>query len=626
MDRSRPRRDWLAIWILWSAWCSISGWLLSAISQLDRPGYAVMVLLFGGGMILTRHYWTTAGARPLFLFRRATYRRLLPKAWVVLVALSLAGGLWYRGDNYDYLTYRFPRLIHWWWAHHWYWIETTNLRMNFSATGFEWLMAPIFVFFQSDRPFFLINLVSYVMLPGLIFSVFRGLGVRGRTAWWWMWVLPAGLCYALEAGGLGNDMFSGVYLLAAFHYGWKARDGSIPAIVLSVLSIALVTNGKASNLPLAAPWLALLLFPGRIFPGNPRAWAALLGVVPAALLISVLPTMVANYHFTGDYAGDPTDWEQMKVHNPLFGLIGTTLMIVVANLSPPILPHEIRWNLLPGGLADELAQAFPRFNASSPALVLEESCSLGIGVSFLLILAILYGLRTAAAGSKTVPPAGTKWVAVGLALAWVALMAKLASEGVPRIVAPYYLLTVGVALALLPFDGLATRRPLWRALAYFAMLTAIAVVVVTPGRPLFPYGLAESAAKVTRVSQVVMESWKKNQGLRVPRYDLFRSLRCAIPSTEKKIGLVCNDDIPGVSLWLPFGSREVVELDPAREAPGQAGLRGIRYVAVSDDFLVNKKHLSLADLTRKWSATVVQSERIPMKSNQTETWSLLQLP
>lgn len=625
MNRFRPGCDWLALWILWSAWCSISGWSLSSLAQLDRAGYVVMVLLFMGGIILTRRSWlAVARNRPLFLLRRSTYRRLAPKLWLVLVVVSLVGGLCYHADNYDYLTYRFPRLIHWWWARHWFWIETTTPRMNFSATGFEWLMAPIFVLFQSDRPFFLINLTSYVMLPGLIFSVFRDFGVKSRTAWWWMWVLPAGLCYALQAGGVGNDMFSCVYLLGAFYYGGKARDGSTQGLVLSILSIALLSNCKASNIPLAAPWLGFIYFHRRIFLRNPRVWVAVLITLPIAFFSSVLPTLVCNYHFTGDYAGDPTNWENMKVANPWLGFLGNTLMILAANLSPPLLPHDLHWHFLAQGLQQQLSQAYPRFSAYSPGLVLEESCCLGIGASFLLILATLYGLRTPASPRKFTPPAHTKWIAVGLVLAWLVVMAKLASEEIPRIVAPYYLLTLGVTLALLPFDSSATRRPLWRALSYFTLLSAIVIVFMTPGLPLFPIKWV-AVAKVNRVSQDIMENWRKNRDLRVSRFDMFHSFRVAIPPSEKTVGLVCGDDVPGVSLWLPFGSREVIELDPVHDFPGDERFHSIHYIVVSDNFIRKEKHLSIGELCRKWSATLVRAEGIPLKTSQIEPWSLLRL-
>ena len=39
--------------------------------------------------------------------------------------------------------------------------------MNISACGMEWLSAPLILFSHTDRLLFLINWISYLMLPGL---------------------------------------------------------------------------------------------------------------------------------------------------------------------------------------------------------------------------------------------------------------------------------------------------------------------------------------------------------------------------------------------------------------------------------------------------------------------------
>ena len=39
----------------------------------------------------------------------------------------------------------------------------------------------------------------------------------------WMWLLPSGYGYALEAGSIMNDMFGAVLTLTAFEYALRAR-------------------------------------------------------------------------------------------------------------------------------------------------------------------------------------------------------------------------------------------------------------------------------------------------------------------------------------------------------------------------------------------------------------------
>ena len=202
-------------WILVSAFLSCSGWLLSALGQLDTVGY-VFVLVVGlalwvvlGRKACGRLHWKLPAGK--FRWR---YTHALPALFLLFACLAALGGMLYAPNNFDGLSYRFPRLLHWIAEHRWHWIATCEGRMNISATGFEWLMAPLFAITHSDRLFFLINLVSYALLPGLTYATFTGLGVSKRQAWAWMWLLPCGYGFVLQAGSIGNDAFAVVYLLA----------------------------------------------------------------------------------------------------------------------------------------------------------------------------------------------------------------------------------------------------------------------------------------------------------------------------------------------------------------------------------------------------------------------------
>src|SRR6202453_2520482 len=46
--------DWMALWILFSAWCVLSGWGLSSIGWLNVPGVCVSFFLFVVCLILVR--------------------------------------------------------------------------------------------------------------------------------------------------------------------------------------------------------------------------------------------------------------------------------------------------------------------------------------------------------------------------------------------------------------------------------------------------------------------------------------------------------------------------------------------------------------------------------------------
>ena len=56
-----------------------------------------------------------------------------------------------------------------------------------------------------------------------MFSVFTRLGVRRRVAWSWMWLVPTGYCFLLQAGSIGNDLFGAPFALAAVDFALRAK-------------------------------------------------------------------------------------------------------------------------------------------------------------------------------------------------------------------------------------------------------------------------------------------------------------------------------------------------------------------------------------------------------------------
>src|SRR5882724_3085620 len=160
-------------WILLSTQLVGGGWILSALHQLNRAGYAVVL----SPLALVIFVWWKK-SRPLSREKRLRLRakfqrrfqRRAPQLFLALVALSLLAGCLYPALNYDANAYRLPRVMHWLWAGQWPWIRTFDLRMNISSCGMEWLSSPLILFSNTDRLLFLINWISYLMLPGLVFS------------------------------------------------------------------------------------------------------------------------------------------------------------------------------------------------------------------------------------------------------------------------------------------------------------------------------------------------------------------------------------------------------------------------------------------------------------------------
>ena len=80
------------------------------------------------------------------------------------------------------------------------------------------------------------------MLMGAAWRETR-LGVRPRVAWPWMWLLPTGYNFLLQAGSIGNDTVPTIYALAAVDFGLRAWESRrLSYLWLSILSAALLTG------------------------------------------------------------------------------------------------------------------------------------------------------------------------------------------------------------------------------------------------------------------------------------------------------------------------------------------------------------------------------------------------
>ena len=262
--------------------CICAGWILSIIHQLSAGGYAAAFLLALVAVWALRKRLFPGGFSRWNLRKlRRRFSRAFPLAFLVLALLATLGGAIHGPSNYDALAYRIPRVLHWLAAGQWHWIYTGFERVNTRAYGIEWLSAPLVALTRTDRGLFLINAASFLLLPGLVFSLFRQIGVRPRVAWHWMWILPTGYCYLLQAGSVSSDMFSTVYSLAAVYFALRAQTSArISDVCLSLLSAALMTGAKPTNLPLLLPWAVAFVPTWRLWLAHPLALAA---IIPPAL-------------------------------------------------------------------------------------------------------------------------------------------------------------------------------------------------------------------------------------------------------------------------------------------------------------------------------------------------------
>jgi hypothetical protein len=550
-----------AIWILISAWLVCTGWILSGIHQMNAAGYTVSLFLFAGLVYLfhlRNNLLLVLVPRPCKLLWR--FRHPLPLVYFIYLLVALIGGALHAPNNYDALCYRLPRVLHWWSEGAWHWIGAYNLRMDFSATGFEWLMAPILILFKSDRLLFLINSASYILLPGLIYSAFSGLGIAKRVAWCWMWILPCAYCFVLQAGSICNDTFAAVYFLSCIVFSIRSlRCNSWNDAALALLSVGLLTGAKASNIPLLLP-LAFILVP---------LWKILWNrMIPSLIIISIMmavsfaPIAWSNYRHTKDWFGDPLNSEKIKLTSPLAGVLGNAMEISLGFFEPPLLPmakyfNSITENLLTQPPLSRIKISYPRFLLSFKEIPMAQGLGMGVGV--LIIVTIV---STLFVNDKKIlyPNVNAKILGILCFVALLVLMGKLGSESIARLISPYY---CGLIAPLLTVNGVEkiVRRKLWIYLAVSLCLFALPSVILSPECPFLPVRSFLSYLEKQKPKSEFISKIKKVYMVYENRNDNLSKLRESITPGSRVIGFAGTSDESEYSLWKPFGNRVVKEVE-----------------------------------------------------------------
>ena len=225
--------------------------------QLNRCGYAVVFIIAAIVYLIFRRQRARGAGRerkPSWKKIRRRFRRPAFAAFAVLTVMIFLGGVIYPPSNYTALTYRLRVLQ---WLSHGQWYLDSHGQLPDERPRLRHRMADraAAALHEVRRALFLLNFLPFLLLPGLIFSVFTRLGVRARVAWQWMWLLPTG--YDFSAAGrqhrqrhVPDRLCAGGDLL--WLRAWKSRQPS--DLWHSMLAAALLTGAKASNLPLLLPW------------------------------------------------------------------------------------------------------------------------------------------------------------------------------------------------------------------------------------------------------------------------------------------------------------------------------------------------------------------------------------
>ncbi len=577
-------------WILLSALLVGGGWILSAVHQLNRPGYLGLFLL--GGLLAVWAVRQSAAAPGAFpraarkIWRR--WRRPLPFLFLALVLMSLAAGWLHCPNNGDSNSYRIPRVFHWLGHEQWHWIHSLDERLNIVGCGYEWLAAPIMLFTRSDGYIFLVNTLAFALLPGLIFSVFTRLGVPSRVAWWWMWLLPSGWCYAMQAASDVNDSFAVIYALAAVDLALRgiARK-NVSDLWLSLLAAALLTGTKQTSIPLVVLW-AIAIGPG-VGLLLRRPLGTLLTSL-AGLLVSALPLAIFNLRHTGVWTGlSPNLTPTSPLYgtlptSPFWSVLGNLFCLPVQNLKPPVFPWTARW----GAMLDRFLQTpfghhFSSFEAFGALSSGTSETNAGIGLS-LCVFTLVSVLAALGWRGRYAPVAVTaprfqigllRWVPFLLLLVF---MAKVVSYQNARQLGPYYVFFFP-CLLVAPGHLTLVRQQWWRIMAVLVMLSTAFLLVVARNRPLFPARtlITQIEAKYPHASGLTksLDTFFWISVVENTRAFIAHS----VPPNEPVIGYATDWSTLEPAMWLPFGQRRVERVLPT-DSPAELRRQNIHYVYV----------------------------------------------
>ncbi len=471
-------------------------------------------------------------------------------------------------------------------------------------------MASLLAVTGSDRLLFLLNALPALLMPGLVFSFLHGYGIARRVVVRWMWLLPTGHVFILQAGGIGNDANGAILFLAACDFARRAaKEHSVRWLGLSLVAAGLMTGWKTSSLPLLLPW-GVAVWPA-LSVVRLRS-ISLAGFALVALLVSALPTLALNHRHTGHWSGDPANTTGVRLASPLAGLPGNGTQAIVQNLVPPVFPWAGAWNawsgrhlepVVRGGMGDD----FPRFSLRAGELPQEEWAGLGL----LLILMLLGGSgRGLLAGGRSAWPGRAGWVAA------LVFCLGLGSEMTARLLAPYYPVLV---LPLLRCTGqtrwLGSR--IAQGLALLVLISTAFVLVVTPARPLLPlekWTASEPAECVPRMGRIATV-----YAVYAGRADSLSDLREALPDSVSEVGFMASADDAETSLWRPYGLRRVVRLEPG-QSPGDLEWLVARTDVVWPDAADEGLWLE------RWNGAIVRRQELRLKASRApEQWVLVRI-
>jgi hypothetical protein len=358
------------------------------------------------------------------------------------------------------------------------------------------------------------------------------------------------------------------------------------------LAAALLTGAKASNLTLLLPW-AIVVLP--LLPLLLRKPAATLALLLLAAAVSFLPSAALNVRYCGDWSGLKLERAGMDMKNPVVGIWGNGLLLL-KNFVPPFFPLAGWWNqsalsILPRPIVVPMVANFEQGFHVIGEMPTEDSTGIGFGLSVLILVSMLASLGR---GGRAPPaPAGLSGATVSGQLRWLVLLAPWGSllaycvkSGIvdaPRLISPYYPLLVPLLL-IGGRQAEIIRRRWWRVMAWGVLLLAVPVIVLIPGRPLWPARTVLSKVLSVKPGQRLVARALNVYTVYGDRWDSLANVRALLPPGLAIVGFLGDGDDIDISLWRPFFARRVEHI-LLEDSDLQIRQRHIQYAVVSGGYL-----------------------------------------
>jgi hypothetical protein len=223
---------------------------------------------------------------------------------------------------------------------------------------------------------------------------------------------------------------------------------------------------------------------------------------------------------------------------------------------------------------------------------MEDGVGIGFGLSVLILVSVLASFRR----GKEVPAGqrnGLKEVTIPVQWRWLVLLApwgSLLAYGIksgivdaPRLISPYYTLLLP-SLLMGARQAEIIRRRWWRVMVWGVLLLAVPVIVMIPGRPLWPARSLLAKVLSVKPGQRLVARALEVYTVYGERWDSLAEVRALLPKGLTVVGFLGHGDDIDISLWRPFLARRVEHI-LLEDTPEQIRQRRVQYAVVSGGYL-----------------------------------------